>query len=158
MTGVASCGMQVSQVYPHERCRYHKCSLMWDAGTTGVASCGMQVPQVYPHERCRYHRCSLMWDAGITGVASCGMQVLQVYPHVGCRYYSCTGNTKTKTKKPLFYLDIMFNNLLIFNMVQSRTIAYHGMIYPSSYGISNILCIMIHHPNSMKSLCQRSII
>ncbi len=29
--------------------------------------------------------------------------------------------TKTKTKKPLFYLDNIFNNLLIFNTVQTKT-------------------------------------
>ncbi len=28
--------------------------------------------------------------------------------------------TKTKTKKPLFYLDNIFNNLLIFNTVQTK--------------------------------------
>ncbi len=28
--------------------------------------------------------------------------------------------TKTKTKKPLFYLDNIFNNLLSFNMVQTK--------------------------------------
>ncbi len=27
---------------------------------------------------------------------------------------------KTKTKKPLFYLDNVFNNLLIFNTVQKK--------------------------------------
>ncbi len=27
-------------------------------------------------------------------------------------------DTKTKTKKPLFYLDYIFNNVLIFNTVQ----------------------------------------
>ncbi len=29
--------------------------------------------------------------------------------------------TKTTTKKPLFYLDNKFNNLLIFNTVETKT-------------------------------------
>ncbi len=34
--------------------------------------------------------------------------------------------TKTKTKKPLFYLDNIFNSLLIFNTVQK---IYTGRLY-----------------------------
>ncbi len=38
---------------------------------------------------------------------------------------------KTKTKKPLFYLDNIFNNLLIFNTVQTKNnnnIEWHTII------------------------------
>ncbi len=36
--------------------------------------------------------------------------------------YKLLPTPKTKTKKPLFYLDNIFNNLLIFNTVQTNNI------------------------------------
>ncbi len=43
------------------------------------------------------------------------------YPYdVSCSNMNChVFKTKTKIKKPLFYLDNIFNNLLIFNTVQT---------------------------------------
>ncbi len=43
--------------------------------------------------------------------------------HTNCNTY-----IKTKTKKPLFYLDNIFNNLLIFNTVQTNNIEWHNNI------------------------------
>ncbi len=37
-----------------------------------------------------------------------------------CKKPWTINTTKTKTKKPLFYLDNIFNNLLIFNTVQTK--------------------------------------
>ncbi len=39
------------------------------------------------------------------------------------------GKTKTKTKKPLFYLDNIFNNFLIFNMAQTKKTKKHRMTH-----------------------------
>ncbi len=39
-----------------------------------------------------------------------------------CRNFDIMAKTKTKNKKPLFYLDNIFNNLLIFNTVQANNI------------------------------------
>ncbi len=43
-----------------------------------------------------------------------------------------TPKTKTKTKKPLFYLDNIFNNLLILNTVQTNNIEWHTIIYKTN--------------------------
>ncbi len=40
-----------------------------------------------------------------------------------------TNTLKTKSKKPFFYRKKIFNNLLIFNMVPTKNIEWHTIIY-----------------------------